>query len=529
VVVVGAGISGLVSALLLNQRGLDVTLLDAHAHVGGKMRQVRVASAAVDSGPTVFSMRWVFDELLDELGESLDRLVTLLPLKVLAHHVWERDPDHALDLFADPRQSSEAVGRFAGPHEARRFERFCAEAATVYRTLEGPYIRQSKPNFGQMNWRLGPAGLGVLAGLGPFASLWSSLSRHFTDPRLRQLFGRYATYCGSSPWLAPATLMLVAQVEMNGVWQVREGMHGFAQALAALAERRGVRLRLGSPCERIEVDAGRVSGVRLPHGERLAADSVVFSGDLNALAQGLLGPEASAALAPGEAVPLKDSSLSAITWSVHAAVRDTAAARAMTHHNVFFADDYASEFRDIFTHRRLPTQATVYVCAQDRQAHEDASAGALPRATERLLCLVNAPATGDAPSFSRQDLDACEHATFERMARCGLEVSATVQNTVRTSPVGFNQLFPASGGALYGRATHGWMALFKRPGAQSRLPGLYLAGGGVHPGPGVPMAALSGRRAAEALMASLHSTSRSKAVAISGGMSTPSATTAATR
>jgi 1-hydroxycarotenoid 3,4-desaturase len=99
---------------------------------------------------------------------------------------------------------------------------------------------------------------------------------------------------------------------------------------------------------------------------------------------------------------------------------------------------------------------------------------------------------------------------------------------VRTTSQDFSRLYPGSGGGLYGTATHGWMALFRRPGSTTRLPGLVLAGGSVHPGPGVPMAAMSGVRAAETVLAHLVSTSRSRAVATSGGMSTRSATTAGT-
>ena len=105
----------------------------------------------------------------------------------------------------------------------------------------------------------------------------------------------------------------------------------------------------------------------------------------------------------------------------------------------------------------------------------------------------------------------------------------TAQNTRLTTPAAFHRLFPATGGALYGQASRGWMDSFRRPSSASRLPGLYLAGGSVHPGPGVPMAALSGQLAAETLMAHLDSTSRSRRVHISGGMSTRSATTVSTR
>jgi len=328
------------------------------------------------------------------------------------------------------------------------------------------------------------------------------------------LFGRYATYCGSSPWEAPATLMLVAQVELDGVWSVDGGMHAVAQAFAALAQRRGASLRFASPCERILTTDGRVRGVRLAGGEELAADSVVFNGDPQALAEGLLGDDTRGAV---PSLPREQRSLSALTWAVHARTRGFPLER----HNVFFDDDYASEFGDIFRARQLPKRGTVYVCAQDRDG------AAIPDGAERLLCLVNAPAEGDRRAFDALETDPCEQRSLALLRHCGLQIEMTPRQVIRTTPRDFHRLFPASGGALYGQATHGWMSSFRRSPSTSRLPGLYLAGGGVHPGPGVPMAALSGQLAAATLMARLDSTSRSRRVLISGGTSTRSATTAA--
>jgi len=397
-----------------------------------------------------------------------------------------------------------------------RYLGFCDEARRVYRTLEGPHIRAARPSLLRMTADLGPAGLSTLAGLGPFASLWRTLGRHFRDPRLRQLFARYATYCGASPWAAPATLMLVAHVEQEGVWAIDGGLSTLARRLADLALARGVRLRLGTPVERIRVEHGRARGVVLAGGERIDADAVIFNGDANALALGLLGPELAAA-------PLRAAqrSLSAVTWAVHARSEGFPLAR----HNVFFDDDYASEFDDVFTHRRLPRQGTVYLCAQDRL--DDAQAP--PAGRERLLALVNAPADGDRNPFDASETDPCEHRSLALLQHCGLRLHITHPSQVlRRTPADFHRLYPGSGGALYGPATHGWMALFRRSGAATALPGLYLAGGSVHPGPGVPMAAMSGRRAAATLLAHLDSTSRSRRVRISGGISTRSAMTVPT-
>jgi 1-hydroxycarotenoid 3,4-desaturase len=518
VVVVGAGIAGLVSALLLAHRGLQVTLLEAAPAPGGKMRQLEVDGARIDAGPTVFTMRWVFDQILAQVGSSLESQVTLRPLSVLARHAWRgtvAGQPQQLDLLADLRASADAIARLAGPQEGRRYLRFCEEARRVYQRLEGPHIRSARPSVLRMVRDLGPGGLATLTGLGPFATLWTRLGHHFQDPRLRQLFGRYATYCGASPWQAPATLMLIAHVEQSGVWAVQGGMHALPQALASLARERGAQMHFGQAVQRILVHQGRACGVRLADGRELPADSVVFNGDASALAQGLLGPQVTQA-APR--VAPSQRSLSALTWAMHARAEGFALAR----HNVFFCDDYRREFDDVLRRRSLPQDGTVYVCAQDRD-----DTGAAPGGRERLLCLVNAPADGDRRPFDASETEPCLQRSRDLLQHCGLQLEAEAPQQV-TTPANFERLFPGTGGALYGAASHGWMALFRRSGSSSRLPGLYLAGGSVHPGPGVPMAAMSGRLAAETLMAHLDSTSRSRRVVICGGMSTPSATTVGT-
>ena len=525
VIVVGAGVGGLVSALLLAHSGVRVTLVETAAAPGGKMRRVNVGGALVDSGPTVFTMRWVFEQIFAQVGCNLNDVVKLEPLDILCRHAWG-STDQRLDLFTDMARSADAIAQFSSPEEARRFVAFCQKAKDIYEHLEGPYIRSSRPTLMGMGADLGPSGLTALASLGPFASLWQSLGHYFHDPRLRQLFGRYATYCGASPWAAPATLMLVAHVELDGVWSVDGGMHALAKAIAAQAERQGATLRYSSPCHRILVRDGRARGIELAGGEQLHSDAVVFNGDTSALAQGLLGGDGVNRAAKN--TPLAKRSLSAVTWSVNAPTSGFPLVR----HNVFFDDDYKLEFDEIFKQHKLPSRGTVYVCAQDRNDTAQAING-----NERLLCLVNAPATGDqstglssAQQLTPSEIQSCQEQSLKLLGQCGLALdltTATAQSVI-TSPSDFNQLFPDTGGALYGPASHGWMTPFQRPSSASKLPGLYLAGGSVHPGPGVPMAALSGQLAAATVMAHLASTKPLGRVRISGGMSMPSATTAST-
>jgi 1-hydroxycarotenoid 3,4-desaturase len=515
VAVIGAGVGGLACAMLLAARGLGVTVLERAATPGGKLRELVVGGRAADAGPTVFTMASVFEELFAVAGASLSDHLTLRPAETLARHAW---PDGSrLDLFASIDRSAAAIADFAGPREAAGYRGFCGRAREVFGALQDSFLRAEQPSQAALVRRAGLAGLGAFLRTPPFSPLWSALGRHFADPRLRQLFGRYATYVGSSPFAAPATMMLIAHVEQDGVWLVEGGMHRIARAMATVLEANGGTIRYGAEVAGIEVAGGRACGLRLADGTMLPADAVVANCDAAAIAGGLFGRDAARAVAP---TPPAERSLSAVTWVM--------AARAegfpLLRHTVFFSADYAAEFRRIFHERRLPEQPTIYVCAQDR-GDVDSPAGDAP---ERLLVLVNAPAVGDTGPLPPSEILRCEETSFAALERMGLSIARDPRHTVRTTPHEFDRMFPATGGALYGRAVHGAMASFRRPGNRTALPGLYLAGGSVHPGAGVPTATLSGRIAAESLLSDLDSarssgrasTGRSRPVATPGGTST---------
>ncbi|MEJ2576641.1 MAG: phytoene desaturase family protein [Gammaproteobacteria bacterium] len=510
IAIIGAGIGGLSAALALVSRGAEVTVLERAAQPGGKVREVAIGDSAVASGPTVFTMRPVFDEIFAEAGADFTARVVARPAEILARHAWSTREQ--LDLYADLHRSAAAIGELAGPAEARRYLAFCAAARKTFDTLERTFIRAQRPTPLSLVQRTAAVGMHRLLHIRPFTTLWAALQSHFNDPRLRQLFGRYATYCGSSPYEAPATLMLVAHVEQEGVWLLDDGIQRLAEAMRELAVERGATFRFGTAVAEIELHGGRASAVIDSHGERQACDAVVCNADPAALASGHFGAAVRAAM-PGP--PRRQRrSLSSLTWSIEAPTQGF----ALLHHNVFFSRDYRREFDDIFRRGRVPFEPTVYVCAQDRGR---ASATPEPGANERLFCLVNAPAVGDTHEFGTEEVEQCATRTFSVLKRCGLEVARDPERTVVTTPSDFERMFPATGGALYGQASHGWRASFDRPAASTRIPGLYLAGGGTHPGPGVPMAAVSGRLAAQQLLADQASTGRWRRAAMPGGTSMP--------
>jgi 1-hydroxycarotenoid 3,4-desaturase len=507
VIVIGAGIGGLACAIDLAAQGFAVSVVERAARAGGKMRESHVAGATIDAGPTVFTMRWVFDALFDAAGAALDDYVELTPLDVLARHAWS--DGSRLDLFADIDRAADAVAAFSGPEEGIRFLAFCDEAAAIYRTLRDPFLASPRPGPLTLTRRIGIHRPAALFGMRPFETLWSALCKSFHDPRLRQLFGRYATYSGSSPFAAPATLMLIAHVERDGVWTVGGGMQRLAEALQRLAASLGVVFHFGAEASAVVVERHAAAGIVLSSGERLDADAVVVNADTAALVDGCLGAAVATAADP---VARGDRSLSAVTWALVA----EAEGFPLLRHSIFFCDDYAAEFDDLFKHSRLPAAPTVYVCAQDRGGRD----GATLSGAERLLMLVNAPPTGDSHIFHPEEIAACENSVFRLLERCGLSLRRRAAAISITTPADFHRLFPATGGALYGRASHGWTASFRRPASHTRIPGLYLAGGSTHPGAGVPMAALSGRLAARRLLSDRGSMRTFHRVATSGGTST---------
>ncbi|MEM9196158.1 MAG: FAD-dependent oxidoreductase, partial [Myxococcota bacterium] len=270
-----------------------------------------------------------------------------------------------------------------------------------------------------------------------------------------------------------------------------------------LARGLGVDFHHETDVHTITLRRGKVVGVMSERGHH-PAEIVVFNGDISALAQGLLGRGAARG---NSETPRDGRSLSAVTWAMEAQPEGV----ELLHHNVFFSANYPAEFDSLLRHGRVPTEPTVYICAQDRA---EESLGTTPE-LERLLVLVNAPPNGDEPHrWGEAERTQCTIAMANILRRAGLRLKS--EASIQTTPVEFHRLFPATGGALYGPRSKGSRSVLARTGASTRVRGLYLAGGSVHPGAGVPMAALSGRLAAERILEDQGLTGRFRRAATSG-------------
>lgn len=494
VAVVGAGIGGLSAALSLQSKGMDVTVFERLDSPGGKLHQQSIGTEQIDSGPTVFTLKPVFDRLFAQANHHFEDEVDLLKTELIARHSWvDRS---TLDLFSNVEQSAAVIETFASARDAQNYRRFADESKNVFDLLDKTFMQAQQPGMLELSLGHGLKHALCMPRIKPFKTLWSHVASSFDDPRLQQLFARYSTYCGSSPYLAPATLMLIAHAERDGVYQLRDGMHALATAMVGVFQKLGGDIRYSKAIKSIETSNNSVTGLRLEDESLFETSTIVYNGDTEALTRGLLGDKVERSL-PSRKV----NSLSALTKCLIAKPRGF----ELAHHNVFFGNDYKSEFDSIFKHGQTTQHPTVYICAQDRgpelaTSKEDSAANTT---AEKIFCLVNAPSTKNAEDTNEEIARQAEQGMLSTLARHGLELEEFAERSVVTTPADFAAQFPGSDGALYGSPTHGWAGSFKRPGSRCRVKGLYLAGGSVHPGPGLPMVAISGQLAAEALLSDL--------------------------
>ncbi|MFQ6550815.1 1-hydroxycarotenoid 3,4-desaturase CrtD [Aestuariibius insulae] len=502
-IVIGAGIGGLATALRLSHAGHAVQVFERHAAPGGKIRTVPSVAGPVDAGPTVVTLKRIFEQLFDDVGERLSDHLTLRAAPVIARHFWKNGT--TFDLCADPEATMAEVERAFGADAAGDYDRFRRRASALFQAFEPSMIETAAPSLTTLILQtLGRPS--VLRQMTPFSSLETSLQQQFREPKLAQLFGRYATYVGGLPSRVPAILSLISDAEAQGVWSIDGGIHQLPLALEKLAEDRGATFHYNADVTAILAEDGHVAGI-ICNGDRVLADAVVFNGDPLALADGALGAEVTS-LVSKRANAARSLSAQVMAF----ASRLPADGPKLSHHNVFFGDDSKTEFGPL-ERGGLPEKPTLYVCAQDR------GGDAAPTDAERFEIIMNAP-----PITVCEGQPECHHMILKELKDFGLTFLDEPKADSLTTPKIFDSLFPHSGGSLYGRSPHGMMAAFRRPTAKTALKGFYLAGGGVHPGAGIPMATLSGRHAAEAILKDRISTSMSRPADTPGGMSTASAT-----
>jgi phytoene desaturase len=479
VVVVGAGLAGLATALRLRGAGREVTVVERGAGPGGRAGRVERAGYALDTGPSVFTAPELLADTLAAVGEKVEERLTLLPLET-TYRAQFGDGSH-LDVHADVDAFAAGVAALCGPAEADALRRYLAHLAELYRLQLTAFIDR---NLDSPLDLLGPE-LVALARRGGFGRLSRHVARNFRDDRLRRLFSFQALYAGVSPFRAIAAYAVIAQLDIGaGVWHPAGGIAAVPRALEAAAIDAGVDFRYGATVEELETSGRRVSAVRLAGGDRLPADAVVVTTDEpHRLVPGLRGP--------------RRPRYSPSCVALHLGVRDELPGQA--HHTISFGDSWRGVF-DELTRDGLPmSDPSLLVSMPSRTDRSLAPDGG------QVLSIVAPTPNLDRRSGGNPDIDWTALgpryrdevlATLETRGWTGLTGAIEVEEMA--TPLDWAAQGMAAGTPFALAHTFAQTGPFRPPTLPRTGPeNVVLAGSSVQPGVGVPMVLISGRLAAE--------------------------------
>lgn len=475
-VIIGGGVGGLCTAIRLGAAGHDVTLFERNDVVGGKLAVFERDGFTFDIGPSLLTLPHVFDELFQLAGSSLDEQLDLVRLDPQFRYFW-RDGAH-LVVHDDNDATAAAFDTFAGAGEAWR--ELNDRGRQIWDVSERTFFAGPMSNPIDLLKRM--ESLSDLRAIDALRTLGAAARDTFEDSHLQQWLGRYATYSGSSPRRAPATLQCIPYIEAEyGCWYPLGGLGALSTALVSVAEQVGVEIRTSTDVERINDTGDAVTGVRLVDGTVVHADIVVANTDAEHLYRDLL-PDDSAL----KKVRRADRSTSGFAMCMGVSGQTPAVDGApLGHHNVFFSDDAAQEIRQIEA-GQLADDPTIYACISSVTDSTHA-----PTGDENWFVLVNTPAGAAVDSAAYRDV------VLHRLADHGVDLVDRLQFSARLTPRDIEKFYRSPGGAIYGSSSNGRRAAFARPSNRGPRRGLYLVGGSSHPGGGLPLVATSARIVAE--------------------------------
>lgn len=497
VVVVGAGLGGLAAACTAAARGHKVTLLDKNPWLGGKAAQLFLDAPdgsgkfRFDMGPTILTVPRVLRRIYAEAGRDQNQELPLIRLDPQWRCFFE--DGSRIDLMADVDAMAKLMDEFApGRGLGEGYRKFQRVAKHLHGVSEKFFFWKSVEGISDtldMKANLNPNTLKDVLSLRMGQTVAKVIRGHVPDDRLAQMLDHYCQYVGSNPYLAPAVLASIGDMQASeGVWYPVGGTRAVAEGLAKLAGELGADLRPGSDVTGFEIERGAIKAVKLAGGERIACDAVISNMDAIRTYKELVGG------ATGEAYAKKGFEPACSGVVLYLGLKRRYA--HLAHHDFVFSRDAEEEFDAIYKKGEPAPDPTVYLAAT---AETDPTSA--PPGGEALYALVHTPHLRPHhdwneifPGYRQKILD-----KLKRTA--GLDdIEENIVVEQRLTPVDIHNRYRVLDGAIYGLASHGaWTGAFK-PGNRSRhVKGLYLAGGAAHPGPGMPMVMMSGWIAADSL------------------------------
>ncbi len=480
VAVIGGGLGSLSGAIRLARLGFSVQLFEKNPQLGGKVNEVVLADYRFDTGASLLTMPSVIDELFNFAGFKRSDYLDFVPIDPICRYFF---PDGAvMDASADKTKMKAAIAQLS-PSDVKAYERFLKYAERIHNLTAEIFMFTPIHEFRKLMRHRHFRTLFRLHQIDPFRTVHQSVSRFFSDSRLIQLFDRYATYNGSDPFQAPATLNIIPYIEYGlGGYYIKGGIYRLIDALKAVACELGVQIHTSAKVEKICHDDKRVSGVRV-NGEKVGAKYVLCGADAVVAHDELIDGHQTREKRLNRLEP----SLSGMVflWGVRAKQP------ALAHHNIIFSNDYNAEFKQIFKHRKVPDEPTIYIAITSKTDTVDA-----PVDGENWFVLLNMPYLVPGQMWE-QEKTRMRQVVLDRLKQLGFDIADQIEVEQIYTPEDFSELYASNQGSIYGVSSNSKATAFKRLPNRSRLlDGLYFAGGSVHPGGGIPLVILSGKIAA---------------------------------
>ena len=490
--VIGGGLGGLAAACTLAARGYEITLFERNGWLGGKATVLHSQGFCFDMGPTILTLPSVLKRIFSEAKRVLGEHIDLIPLDPQWRCFF--DDGTKLDLVADPEKMAQTLQSFTCQVSmGDGYRRFLGISQQLHdisnRFFFWRNVGSVRDTF-QMGNTFKPSVLRDLWGLRFGRTVAGTVRACVPEPRGAQMLDHFTQYVGSSPFLAPAVLCGIAHMQTEEkIWYPRGGIGQVPAALVHLAQMLGVQLRCDTPVRRIIVENGRAVGIETKSGESIPLAAVVSNCDCVRTHRELLdGAPASQFLRRRAYEPACSG---VVLYLGLSRTYDH-----LLHHNFVFSRNAEEEFEAIYRHGKPAPDPTCYVAAPARSDPSMAPPGG-----EALYVLVHTPYLRPGQDW-RQMLPGYRNTIIEKLTRTGgmSDLSGRIVMEQALTPQDIQDRYHVLDGAIYGLASHGrFLGAFKPANRSPDVQGLYFAGGSVHPGPGMPMALMSGWIAADTL------------------------------
>jgi phytoene desaturase len=488
VIVIGAGIGGIVAATHLAQHEIKVTVIEKNSRAGGRCDRISRGAHHFDTGPTLLVMPLLYEAEFQALGSSIRDMLDLQRVDPTYHLVF--DDGSQLALTSDMKSMQEQLEKFE-PGSFDGLLRYMTEGHRHYHLgierLVNRDFRKASEFFVLKN-------IPLIHQLKPLANHYRNMSAYFDDPRLKSAFTFQDVYMGLSPFDAPATFSMMPYTELaHGVWYPRGGMYSVVEALVKLAHNAGVEFVFDASVERVDVNSSHAHGVLIDDGQHLKADAVLANADLPYIYNDLLPDQKLA-----ESMSRKRFSCSVISffWGVDKKYE------MLPPHTLFLAHDYRENFDSIIRGLGLPANPSLYIHAPARLDPSMA-----PQGEDTVIAIVP---VGHMSENGEQDWakirdDARQH-VFRRLSSLGInDLKAHIKFETNFTPLSWKKRYNLMKGSTHGLCHNlTQLGYFRPKNKHPRYDNLYFTGASTHPGTGMPTAMVSGRLSAERILDDFH-------------------------